>query len=108
MALNQVQQDFVNGAFRPFLETVIKAVHDFDTFNADYAALQAGLDVLPEDGTVLDDAGATPRPDAPELTGLNIKQLDDFVLAMSAVLSPAAKQILIGKMVRSLNIVLKV
>jgi len=108
MALNQVQQDFVNGAFRPFLETVIKFIHDADTFNADYNALQAGPDALPEDATVLDDDGVAPRSDAPELTGLNVKQLNDFVASMSAVLTPTAKQVLIGKMVRSLNLVLKV
>ena len=98
----------MNVAFRQFLETAIRFVHDADTFNADYAALQASPNALPEDTTVLDDAGANPRADAPELTGLNVKQLNDIVAAMSAELTPTAKQVLIGKMVRSLNTVLKV
>lgn len=106
--LNQVQQDFVNVAARQHMETLIKALHDLDTFVADYDALQASANALPEDATVLDDAGASPRADAPELTGTNLKALRDFSANMSAIVTDPAKQILVSLMVRSLNNVLRV
>jgi hypothetical protein len=107
MPLNQVQQDFVNQAARQHMETVVRSLHELDTFVADYDSLQAGVDALPEDATVLDDAGAAPRTDAPELTGANVKALRDFSANMSAIVGASAKQTLIGKMVRSLGVVLR-
>lgn len=106
--LNQVQQDFVSQAARQHMETLIKALHDLDTFVADYDALQASANALPEDATVLDDAGAAPRSDAPELTGANVKALRDFSNNMSAIVTDPAKQVLVSLMVRSLNNVLRV
>lgn len=110
MPLNPVQVDFINQAARQHMETVVRILHELDIFAADYDALQGGVDALPEDGTVLDDAegGAGPRADAPELTGLVLKQLRDFSASMSAVVTPTAKDTLISRMVRSLGVVLKV
>lgn len=108
MALNQVQADFVNNAARPHMEEVVKALHVLDTYVADYDALQASGDALPVDATVLDDALTAPRDDAPQLTGADLQNLRDFSANMSAVVGATAKQVLIGKMVRTLNNVLKV
>lgn len=110
MALNQVQVKFINEAARVHMESIVKALHTLDTFVADYDALQATADALPEDATVMDDntTGTAPRADAPQLTGLNVKQLRDFSASMSAVVNAAAKQVLVGKMVRPLGTVLGV
>lgn len=108
MALNKVQQDFINSAARPHMETMIKILHDLDTFIADYDALQSGIDSISEVGTVLDDAGDNPRSDAPQLTGSDVKSLYNLSVSMSAVVSSSVKTTLISRMVRSLNIVLKV
>lgn len=108
MPLNQVQADFVNDAARPHMEEIVKALHVLDTFVADYDALQATADALPIDATVLDDALTVPRDDAPQLTGADLQNLRDFSANMSAVVGTVAKQTLIGKMVRTLNTVLKV
>jgi len=89
------------------METFIRAVHDLDVFVADYDAVQSSTDALPEDATVLDDAGAVPRADAPELTGAELKTLRDLSAGMSMVLTPTVKQTLISRMVRSLNAVLR-
>ncbi len=59
-------------------------------------------------GMTDDRGGTAPRADAPELTGLVLKQLRDFSASMSAIVTPAAKTTLISKMVRSLGVVLKV
>lgn len=109
MALNQIQRDFVNGAARPHMETVVRILHELDTFVADYDALQASSDALPEDATVMDDntSGTGPRTDAPQLTGALVKALRDYSAAMSAVVTANAKQTLIGKMVRALSVVLR-
>ena len=109
MPLNQVQRDFVNGSARPHMEEVIRALHVLDTFVVDYDALQSTSDALPIDSTVLDDNsnGDGPRSDAPTLTGTNVKALRDYSANMSAIVSPAAKQILISKMIRSLAVVLR-
>jgi len=107
MALNQVQQDFINNAARPHMEVMIRVLHELDTFIADYDALQGSADALPTDATVLDDAGATPRDDAPILTGADLQNMRNFSNTMSAVVGTAAKETLIGKMVRNLNTVLK-
>lgn len=107
MALNQVQQDFVNNAARPHMEVMIRILHELDTFISDYDALQASADILPIDTTILDDAGAAPRIDAPILTGADLANMKTFSANMSAVVGATAKQVLIGKMVRSLNTVLK-
>ena len=103
MPLNEVQIAFLNEAARPHMETLVRNLHELDTWVADYDALQAGPDFLPEDGTVLDDG----RTDAPSLPGANVKALRDFSADMSAVVTPAAKQILISLMVRSLGVVLR-
>ena len=108
MPLNQVQQDFVNNAARPHMEEMIRMVHVLDTYIADYDALQATADSLPIDATVLDDAGATPRDDAPILTGADLQNMRNFSNSMSAVIGTAAKQTLVGKMVRNLNTVLRI
>ena len=108
MALNQVQVDHINAAVRPHMEQIILALHVLDTFVADHDAIQAGSDALPEDATVLDDAGDAPRDDAPQLTGAQVKTLRDLSAAMSAEISPAVKQTLISRMVRPLNAVLRV
>lgn len=107
MALNIVQQKFINEAARPHMEDIIKALYILDNFVTDYDAIQSSSNILPEDATVLDDAGSTPREDAPQLSGLNVKQLRDFSANMSAVVTPTAKEILISLMVRSLNTVLR-
>jgi len=107
MALNQVQQDFVNGAARPHMEVIVRVLHELDTFVADYDALQLSADALPEDVTPLDDAGAAPRDDAPQLTGANVKALRDFSANMSLVVGGVAKTTLIAKMVRALSVVLR-
>ena len=99
MPVNPGQYAFINGAGRPFMETFIRGVYNLDDFVADYDALQASIDALPEDATALDDG----RTDAPALTGADLKNLRDFAANMSAVLTPAAKQILIGLMVRPLT-----
>lgn len=108
MPLNTVQTSHINGAARPMLETLIKIAHDLDTFVADHDAIQASSDALPTTSAVLDDAGDAPRDDAPNLTGADLQNLRDFSANMSAVLTDPAKQILIGKMVRPLNTVLKI
>ena len=110
MPLNGVQIAFVNEAARQHMENIVRSLHQLDTFVLDYDAIQATADALPVDATVLDDnaAGDAPREGAPTLTGLNVKQLRDFSAAMSAEISPAAKLVLIGKMVRALNVVLGV
>jgi hypothetical protein len=107
MALNKVQQDFINNAARPHMEEMIRMVHVLDTYIADYNAIQASVDALPIDATILDDAGASPRSDAPQLTGADLANMESFSTSMSAVVGAAAKQVLIGKMVRNLNTVLK-
>lgn len=107
MPLNTVQQDFVNGAARPHMETLVRILHELDSFVADYDALQATGDALPIDATVLDDAGSAPRDDAPNLTGADLQNLRDFSANMSAVVGAAAKQTLIARMVRSLSKVLR-
>ena len=110
MPLNQVQRDFVNQAARPHMEEIVKALHILDVFVADYDALQATEAALPTDTTVLDDGsdGTSPRSDAPILTGVNLLQLRNFSENMSAVVNAVAKEVLIGKMVRPLAIVLRV
>jgi len=108
MALNQVQQDFVNNAARPHMETLVRILHELDTYVADYDALQASTDALPVDTTVLDDAGAAPRGDAPILQGNHTQTMRDLSASMSAVISGAVKEILIGKMKRNLNTVLRI
>ncbi len=100
--LNEVQIAFVNEAARPHIEQIIKAIYRLDTFVADYDAIQATCEVLPIDGTVLDDG----RTDAPALTGADLVLLRNFSETMSGNVSAAAKEALIGKMVRSLNVVL--
>ena len=107
MALNQVQQDFVNNAARPHLEVMIRIIHQLDTFIADYDAIQATGDALPTDTTILDDAGAAPRDDAPNLTGTDLANMKTFSANMSAVVGATAKNVLIGKMVRELSSVLR-
>lgn len=104
MPLNPVQDKFVQEAARPHMETLIRILHELDTFIADYDALQGTSDALPEDATVLDDG----RVDAPALSGLNIKQLRDFSATMSADVSAVAKDVLISKMVRPLSMVLSI
>lgn len=108
--MNQVQVKFINEAARPHMEDIVRALHILDTFIADYDALQASTDALPEDTTVLNDnkTGDAPREDAPTLTGANVKALRDFSANMSAIVTPAAKTVLIGKMVRPLSVVLEV
>ena len=108
--MNQVQIKHVNETARPFMESLVKIKHDLDVFVADYDALQAGNDALPEDSTVLDDnvTGNAPRDDAPQLIGQNLKALRDFAASMSSVVSAQAEQVLIQKMVRSLAVVLNV
>ena len=107
VALNQVQQDFINNAARPHMESMIRILHDLDTFIADYDALQASVDALATTTVVLDDAGASPRTDAPNLTGTDSQNMRNFSANMSLVVGAPAKQALIGKMVRNLNTVLK-
>lgn len=108
MALNQVQVTFVNEAVRVHMERFVLALEVLDTFAADYAAIQGSADALPEDATVMDDnaAGTAPRADAPQLTGAQIKTLNDLSVSMSAVVTPSVKTTLISKMVRPLAVVL--
>lgn len=108
MALNKVQQDFINNAARPHMEEMIRMVHVLDTYIADYDALQASGDALPTNATVLDDAGAAPRDDAPQLTGEDLTNMRNFSNNMSLVVGAVAKETLIGKMVRNLNSVLRI
>lgn len=108
MALNQVQIDFTNNAARPHMEEIIRMVHVLDTYVADYDALQSTVDALPVDATELDDAGATPRSDAPILTGADLANMRNFSSNMSAVIGTVAKETLIGKMKRNLNSVLRI
>jgi histidine ammonia-lyase len=108
MALNQVQQDFVNGAARPQMEVIVRILHELDTFVEDYDALQGSADALPTDSTVLDDAGSAPRDDAPELTGAQLQTLRNVSENMSLEINAATKDTLISKMVRPLAIVLKI
>ncbi len=107
MAFNIVQQKFVGETARVHLERVVRILNDLDTYVANFDAIQSGPDALPEDGTVLDDAGAAPRADAPQLEGVILKQLRDFSVSMSAVVNPTVKEILIQKMVRPLSSVLR-
>lgn len=110
MPLNPIQVAFV-GTARAHLETFIRATHNLDVFVDDYKALQASVDALPEDTTILDDNvdGTAPRTDnAPTLTGMQIKILHDRSASMSSILTPTEKELLIGKMVRSLATVLRV
>lgn len=103
MPLNEVQSRFVNEAARPHMESIVRILHELDTFVADYDAIQGSSDALVEDATILDDG----RTDAPLLSGANIKSLRDFSANMSAIVSPSAKDVLISKMVRALSTVLK-
>lgn len=103
MPLSEIQKPFVAGVVRPQMETIIRNLHELSVFVDDYDALQATVNALPEDDTVLDDEVAG----GPTLTGLNVKQLRDFSNNMSAVVTPAAKQILISLMTRDLATVLK-
>jgi len=108
MALNQVQQDFINNAARPHMEVMIRILHELDTYVADYDALQGSADALPIDATVLDDAGAAPRDDAPILTGADLQNMRNFSENMSAPVGAVAKDVLISKMVRTLNSILRI
>ena len=103
MPLNPVQIAFLNEAARPHMETLVRNLHELDTWVADYDALQAGPDNLPQTTAILDDG----RADAPALTGANVKALRDFSENMSAIVTPGAKQVLTGLMVRSLSAVLR-
>ncbi len=104
----QVQRDFINSAARPYMEVLIRILHELDTFIADYDALQGSADVLAVDSVTLnDDTATTARADAPILTGADIKAMRDLSSTMSATINGATKTILIGKMVRPLNTVLK-
>ena len=109
MALNQVQVDFVNEVARPHFEAMVKMIDGLDIFIADYDAIQGSADALPEDATVLDDNadGTAPRADAPQLTGLLVKQLRNFSNTMSGTVNAAQKDILIAAMVRGLATVLR-
>lgn len=107
MPLNKVQQDFINTAARPHMEVIVRVLHELDTFTADYDALQSSADAIPEDATVMDDAGGAPRTDAPQLTGAQVKMLRDLSAQMSAIVTPVVKETLISKMVRSLGSVLR-
>lgn len=109
MPLNQVQVDHVNEAVRPHMETLIRVLHELDTFVADHDALQNSADALPTDTTVMDDGpgGTAPRTDAPQLTGAQVQTLRDLSANMSAEVNAATKDILIGKMVRPLAVVLQ-
>lgn len=108
MALNKVQQDFINNAARPHMETLVRILHALDTYAADYDALQSSSDALTISATILDDAGASPRDDAPQLSGADLKTMKTLSTAMSAVINAGTKNVLISKMVRNLNTVLKV
>jgi len=103
MPLNEVQDAFLNNAGRPHMETVVRILHELDTFVADYDAIQGSADALPEDATVLDDG----RTDAPTLTGAQLKTLRDVSANMSAQINAATKGVLISKMVRALAVVLR-
>ncbi len=103
MALTTVQNKFVQEAARPHLEVMIRILHELDTYIADYDAIQASPDAIPEDTVDLDDG----RTDAPAITGADLKTLRDKGITMSAVITPAVKTALVGKMVRSLSTVLK-
>lgn len=108
MSLNKVQQDFINNAARPHMEEMIRMLHVLDTYKADYDALQSSVDSLPTDGTTLDDAGSAPRLDAPVLAGSDLQTMGDLSADMSAIVAANVKSVLISKMVRNLNTVLKV
>ncbi len=108
--MNQVQIDFINNTVRPQMETIIRDLHELDTFVADYDAIQAGSDAIPEDATVMNDnrTGDAPRSDAPELTGAQIKVLRDLSASMSAIIDGPTKQTLVSRMVRALATVLSI
>jgi len=104
----KVQRDFINNAARPHMEVMIRILHELDTFIADYDALQGSTDVLATDNVTLNDNdAATARSDAPTLTGADIAAMRNLSSTMSGAIVPATKTILIGKMVRPLNTVLK-
>ena len=107
MALNTVQQDFVNNAARPHMEVLVRILHELDTYIADYDAIQSTSDVLPTDANVLDDAGISPRDDAPNLTGADLQTMRDLSANMSAISTGGVKTVLISKMKRSLSSILR-
>ena len=108
MALNRVQKDHINGAVRPHMETLVRILHELDTFVADHDALQGSGDALEVNGTVMNDGdGDNPRTDAPQLSGAQIKTLRDLSAAMSLEVNAATKAVLVGKMVRPLSAVLR-
>ena len=107
MALNQVQQDKVQELIRPQLDIMIRAKRDLENFVTDFDAFQLTSDALPTDATVLDDAGAAPREDAPTLVGTDIQNIRNFSENMAAVIGTTAEQVLIGKMKRTLSSVLR-
>ena len=108
MPLNTVQQDFVNNAARPHMEIIVRILHELDTYVADYDALQSSVDALQIDSVILDDAGDIPRDDAPNLSGADLQTMRDLSSNMSAIINAGTKTVLISKMVRNLNTVLKI
>lgn len=105
---NEVQRNFVNEAVYPQLERMIRIVHQLDAFVLDYNAIQASADALPTDATVINTKDdVTPRSDVANITGADIATLATICSNMSAQLGTAAKQALVGKMVRDLNTVIR-
>ncbi len=103
MPLNEVQNSHVQEAVRPHMETIIRVLHDLDTFVADHDALQGSADALSETNAPLDDG----RTDAPVLTGAQVKTLRDLSASMSLVIDAPTKETLVSKMVRPLALVLR-
>lgn len=105
MPLNPIQVDNV-GTCRKFLELLIHADNEFETFVAWFDAIQLGDNAFTIDATVLDDAtgGAAPRTDAPEITGQNLQALRDIANNMKTQLD-AQRNTLIAKMARDLKTV---
>jgi len=106
---DQVQIDFSNNTARKFMERLIHMVSDCRIYRDDWDANQAGANAFPMDGTdVFDNKdGSAPRTDAPVLQQADLESLRNIANNIANQLSPAAEQVLIGKMVRSYDVVMK-
>jgi DNA gyrase/topoisomerase IV subunit B len=106
MALNQVQVKFVGEVIRPMIEELILFKSKLDAFVLDFDNQQTPL---PTNATVLDDndAGTSPRTDAPQLTGTQSANLRTFCANMSSQITPTQLAALVNASARPVEHILR-
>jgi hypothetical protein len=104
MPLNQVQVDFVQEAVRPTIEEIILFRSKLDAFVLDYDNQQSPL---PTTAAILDDNGASPRTDAPTLTGANVQSLRTFCANMRDQITPTSLNTLVALSAQPLEHILR-